>query len=91
MTSDGTQTEETRRQAAGELRGVPDGERTNGTAATDHTAGRRSGGKAGREGGERDTDGHAPGERRRDQGEAQAAGRGSGREQTDRKKRYINI
>ena len=45
---------------------------------------RTSGGKAGREGGERDTDGLAPGEWRR--GTRQQAG---SRERT--KKRYINI
>ena len=46
---------------------------------------RTSGGKAGREGGERDTDGLAPGEWRR--GTRQQAG---SRERT-KKKRYINI
>ena len=65
-----TDTRQDTQKAAGELQGVPDGERSNGTAA------RRSGG----------TDGHAPGERRRDQGEAQAAGRGAGRDQTEVKK-----
>ena len=62
---------------------MPDGERSNGTAATEHTAGRRSGGKggkAGREGGERDTDGLAPGEWRR--GTRQQAG---SRERTKKK------
>ena len=54
---------------------MPDGERTNGTAATEHTAAGAEGkrkGRQGREGGERDTDGHAPGERRR--GTQQQAG-----------------
>ena len=54
-----------------------------------HTAGREeerrtSGGKAGREGGERDTDGHAPGDRRRGQEE-----HGSGERSDRQKKRDI--
>ena len=45
---------------------MPDGERTNGTAATEHTAaGAEDKRREGRKGGERDTDGHAPGEWRR--------------------------
>ena len=53
---------------------------------------RTSGGKAGREGGERDTDGLAPGEWRRGTRRSTAAGREQ-REirQTEVKKRDINI
>ena len=87
------QTEETRRQAAGELRGVPDGERSNGTAATEHTTDRRSGGqaegKAGREGGERDTDGHAPGEWRSTERNTAAGREQREIRQTEVKKRDI--
>ena len=83
----------THRRPPGSFRGAPDrykggdGERTNGTAATEHTAGAGAEDKRreGREGGERDTDGLAPGEWRR--GTRQQAG---SRERT-KKKRYINI
>ena len=45
------------------------------------------GGKAGREGGERDTDGLAPGERRRrGRNRRHGSRQGAGRDQTDRKK-----
>ena len=58
---------------------MPDGERTNGTAATEHTAGAGAEGKRreDRKGGERGADGHAPGEWRRQEehGSRQGAGR----------------
>ena len=69
---------------------MPDGDKRHGSYGTHDRSrsGRTSRGKAGREGGERDTDGHAPGEWRREQGGArQQAG---SRERT-KKKRYINI
>ena len=70
---------------------MPDGERANGTAATEHTA-------AGAEGKRREdrkgggTDGHAPGEWRRGTRRSTAAGREQGEiRQTEVKKRDINI
>ena len=65
------------------------------TAATEHTAGRRIGGQAeGRKGGERDTDGRAPGEWRREARRRHtAAGREQGEimERADRQKKVCNI
>ena len=69
------------------------GERAHGAAGTRrHTTGGagaedKQRNKA-RQGGERDTDGHAPGERRRGQ-EEHGSREGAGREQADRKKRDI--
>ena len=75
---------------------MPDGERTNGTAATEHTAGagaegkrRASGGKAGREGGEKGADGHAPGEwRRQEERHGEEHGRTDGNRERREKEIY---
>ena len=74
---------------------MPDGDKRHGSYGSHgrsrsggQAEGRTSGGKAGREGGERDTDGHAPGERRRGTRRSTAADREQGENE---KKRYINI
>ena len=70
---------------------MPDGERTNGTAATEHTAGAGAEDKRreGRKGGRRE--GHGwPCAWRVEEGNEEEHGsrQGAGREQADRKKRY---
>lgn len=89
----GAHTEDGSRHGDGETEGDTTEHSRRRTAATEHTAGRRIGGQAeGRKGGERDTDGRAPGEWRREARRRHtAAGREQGEimERADRQKKSM--